>query len=452
MPAPRLRIVLVAVLALFLLGTVTVVAGGPVGDKWRTGQRVTVGADEVVDHDLYITGGDVTVDGRVTGDLVVFSGGVTINGTVEGDVVAGTGRFNLYGTVEGDARVGAGWMIIDGSIGEDLLAGSGQIDIRDNGSIGEDFVFGAGDVMISGTVEGSILGSASSYARTGTVGGSESVTIGEEFAPFPPGQPNEPSQPETPADQAARIAGDGARQWIAVMLFGGLAIWLVPGAARAAESGLRRRPLASVGMGIGVLVGYVIQFIAVILGMLLVAIAFGSLTLDALSATFVWGGILWLFVSTFLLIVAAAFFVDVVVGLAIGQLAARGWAQNRWQELALLAAGAAIIAVLTSLPGVGGVVKLVVVVLGLGAMTVAISEAWRRRFPPAAPAFAAAAVPGAPVMPPAEPPPAPPPPPAAAPEPAPAEPAPAPAPRTRTTRAKPTTDSTDSGEGSPGSS
>lgn len=366
------RLAALGALALIVAGVGAAAAGGDVEDKLRTGDVVTIEAGEVVAHDLYVTGGDVVVNGTVEGDLVVASSLVTINGSVLGDLVAGTGQLFVNGVVVGDARVGAGVITVRGTIGEDLLAGAGLIEVADGGEVGEDLIFGAGDVRVDGDVGGSVLGSASTYTNNGSVGGSENVTLD-------PG-----AEPSEPASEPARIAGDAIRQLLTVALFGAAGLWLVPRALRASESALRRRPLASVGIGIGVLVGYIIQFIAVILLMILVAVALGSITLDALAGVAIWAGIVDLMISTFALVVAASFVVDAVVGFALAQLVARGWAQSRWQELVLLVGGAAVIVALTSLPEVGGIVKVVVIVLGLGAMAVAAAEAWQRRHPPAA--------------------------------------------------------------------
>jgi hypothetical protein len=232
---------------------------------------------------------------------------------------------------------------------------------------------------MSGAVAGSVYGSATTYSsRNGSVVGSENVTLDTGF---------EPSEPAL--SEPVRIAADALRQLLTVVLFGAVALWLVPGALRASESALRRRPLASVGMGIGILVGYIIQVIAVILLMILVAVALGSVTLEGLAGIAIWAGIVDLMISTLALVVAASFVVDAVVGLALAQLVARGWAQSRWQELFLLVVGALIVVAATSLPEIGGIVKLCVIILGLGAMTVAAAEAWQRRHPPAAPSWGA---------------------------------------------------------------
>lgn len=381
MSSRRFQFALIGLLGLLILGAGVALAGGGANDKILTGETITIGADETVAHDLYVFGGTLLVDGTVEGDLVAAAGTVTINGTVDGDLVVGSGQVFLNGEVTGDVRAGVGEVTIGGIVGEDVLAGAGTIIVTDTGEVGEDLIFGAGDVRMDGTVVGDILGSASTYERNGTVGGSEDVTLEAGG-----GQP-EPSEPDDPV----RIAGEGLRQWVTVLFFGALGLLLVPGAVRASESALRRRPLASAGIGLGLLLGYLIQFIAVILLMILLAIAFGSVTLDALAGISIWLGILVMFVTTFALVVSASFLVDFVVGLALAQLVARGWATTRWREFALLAAGALVVVAATSIPVIGGIVKLVVIVVGMGAMGVAFGEWWSRRRPPATPPFTPAA-------------------------------------------------------------
>jgi hypothetical protein len=395
----RARLAVVGLVALLLLGAGAVVAGGDLNDKVRSGDDLSVGATETVDHDLYVFASQLVVDGTINGDLVVGAGVTTINGTVDGDVLAGTGRLFVYGEVTGDVRVGAGEVFVDGRVGEDLLVGSGTLTIGSRGEIGEDLIFASGSVAVAGDVEGSILGTASSYDRTGTVGGSEDVTIDTG------GQPGQPSRP--PPSEPVRIAGDMLRQFITVVFLGGLALLLVPGAVRGTESALRRRPLASIGLGIGVLVGYLIQFIAVILLMILAGIAFGSLTLDGLAGIAIWLGVIDLIVTTFAVVVACSYLVDAVVGLSLARLVAKDWARNRWMEFALLVAGVLVVVIVTNLPVIGFFAKLVVVIVGLGAMAVAFGEWWSRRRPPesppaawsAPPAPEAPAAPGAPAEP-----------------------------------------------------
>jgi len=84
---------------------------------------------------------------------------------------------------------------------------------------------------------------------------------------------------------------------------------------------------------------------------------------------------------------------DALVGVVLAGLVMRGENRSRWRELAVLAVGAAVVVLLSSLPVVGPWIKLVVIVLGLGAVLIA----WMR------PRRTDAAAPGGWVQPPATP-------------------------------------------------
>ena len=163
------------------------------------------------------------------------------------------------------------------------------------------------------------------------------------------------------------------------LLFGALALWLMPRGLRAADEVVRRRPLPALGSGVLALVGYTVLIVALLVVMVVLAIAFGLLTLGSLVAVDV---VTWLLATggiTLGIILAAAFIADGVVGLALGRLVLRNATVGRWQELAVLAAGAAVVVVVTSVPLIGPWVKLVVVLLGLGALAMVAWATWRGR-------------------------------------------------------------------------
>jgi cytoskeletal protein CcmA (bactofilin family) len=89
--------------ALILGGSVSVL--GLVGDDLRiAGGQVAVGGS--VGGELVAAGGDVSIlpDADIEGDLYVAGGEVTIDGTVRGDVFFTGGRLTLNGVVLGDVR------------------------------------------------------------------------------------------------------------------------------------------------------------------------------------------------------------------------------------------------------------------------------------------------------------------------------------------------------------
>jgi hypothetical protein len=227
---------------------------------------------------------------------------------------------------------------------------------------------------VAGDVAGSIEGSAGTYSRTGTVGGEEHVVI-NTFR-------DEQFQPQRDAGEQVV---DAIRHFVILLLIGALPLWLMPGWVRSAETALRERPLASVGAGLLTLVGYVVWVVAVVLLVILLAIIFGLAQLGALVAITIFAGILTLMVSTFLFVLGIAYLADIVVGFTIGRLFLSGRTLSRWQEVGMLAVGLAVVVIVTSLPIIGGIAKLVVIILGLGALAIAAWSGWRgRRTPPPA--------------------------------------------------------------------
>jgi len=85
------------------------------------------------------------------------------------------------------------------------------------------------------------------------------------------------------------------------------------------------------------------------------------------------GGIIAIVGASLAFAVVTGYVTDALVGVALASLVMRGENTTRWRELAVLAAGAAVVVILSSLPIVGPWIKLVVVVFGLGAILLA----WR---------------------------------------------------------------------------
>jgi hypothetical protein len=375
----RLRIVLamLALLVVGLLATPFVLAQeGPLAEKLRTGNVVTVAAGETVAHDLYAFGGTVTIAGNVTGDVVASGGQVTVSGSVTGDVVAAGGTVAISGKVDGDVRAAGGTVTIGGAVGEDALVAGGQVSIGQGSTVGGDVIVGAGRFVLDGAVTGSVVGEAGSYTRSGTIGGTEDVRIQQ-----PPAQ----AQPTA----TARLL-DAIRYVIAVVAFGILAWWLAPRLVLAAVAAVVGRPLPSLGWGIAALVGFV--------GLVIVLIILGALV-GAILAVLGFGGLVALDVFALLtalsglfigFAVVVGFLVDALVGFALARYVSgrRGVVGAATpdpgmtrvsQDLPTLVVGAAVIAILSSLPLVGGLVKLVVALVGLGALVLAYQERRRSR-------------------------------------------------------------------------
>jgi hypothetical protein len=351
-------------LLVFAAGSASATSG--LNGKLRYGDTVDVPASETVNSDLYVFAGRITINGIVHGDVVAFGGTVTVTGNVDGDVIAAGGTVAVSGTVGRAIRVAAGDVVLSGHVTNDVLSAGGRL--TSSGPIGGDLVFWAGQASVSGPVTGSIEGRATSYTRSGTVGGTESVTIQEVQAP------------SASTSFASNPIADALREFVAVVLFGALLLWILPGLLRGSEEVVRRRPVAAFVGGLAVIVGYLVAILALLVVMIVLAIAFGVISLGNLVAVDIALWLLGTIALTVGLILAGSYVVDGVVGLAIARrLAPRMATTSRWQELGLLAAGAVIVVIATSLPVVGPLVTLIVVLVGLGAIGSFLWAGWNQR-------------------------------------------------------------------------
>lgn len=357
-----LRRVLALLTALFLIAiTATLVLGVEtrlLDGKLRTGDVVTVPATETFDDNLYLLAGQVTVDGSVNGDLTAFGGLVQINGTVTGDLLVAGGRVLLVGTVDGDVRAAGGQVEITGSATGDVLVTGGQVTTFANSSIGGDMIVSGGQVTVDGDVDGSVVGNAGQYSSGGTIGGENNVTVREN-------------------EQTPSLVLGSTRQFLVIVVVGGLMLLFVPRVLRAADNTLRTNPVGSFLGGILSFVAYFGFVLVAALVSLILAVVFTIILLGPLAVLSILGGILAIGLVSYLFWLAVVFLADVVVALGLAHVVSRpGPNDSRWRELLLLVLGAAVVVLLTSIPIAGGLIKLLVVLFGLGALAYAW---WRSR-------------------------------------------------------------------------
>jgi len=233
---------------------------------------------------------------------------------------------------------------------------------------GEDLIAASGQLTIDGAVTGNVLARAGTYTKAGTIGGTEDVTITGRDETVQPGEPG-------PAPTVEQQAVDAIRHFLVVVLFGALMIWLMPRAYAAMKTTLRERPLPSAGWGVVAILGFIVFLIVVLIAMILLAIVFGLLGFSDLIGIDILGGTVAILGASLAFALVAGYVADALVGVVLAGLVIRGENASRVRELAVLAGGAAVVVLLSSLPVVGPWVKLVVILLGLGAAL----TTWMRR-------------------------------------------------------------------------
>jgi cytoskeletal protein CcmA (bactofilin family) len=148
-----------SVVALLLATTASAAQQDGPRRKFRSGDDLTIAANETVPHDLYVAANNLTIDGAIEGDLIVFAREVWLNGRVTGDVLGAASRVTIGGAVEGDVRVAGARVSVGGQgrIGKDLLTATRDLRLDQGSTVRGDLIFVAQTSNLLGTIEGGIL-------------------------------------------------------------------------------------------------------------------------------------------------------------------------------------------------------------------------------------------------------------------------------------------------------
>lgn len=336
--------VLAVILVLLVsLGTLPGVAAA----ETRAGGTIVVESGETV-NGLQVVGGTVIVRGTVDGNVEGLAGSIVVEegGTVTGNVQAATGTLTIDGRVDGNVQAAAGTARIGetGTVGGNFEVGSGHVTVA--GSVGGDAQIGADTLVIaeSGTIDGSLTYDAEEFVNSGQVAGT--VTLDESLgagwgALFDVGFP----------DWAGTLWGLAMN-----LVLGALLLTFVPRFTESVRSrATTPEDTVRTGLlGFVALVGVPIALVAVAITIVGIPFAIVGFLLYGLSlwVGFVYGGYI----------------------LGGGLLALVGGDANRW---AMLGVGLIALALVGLVPVLGGIVTFLTLVVGLGAVTVALVR-WRR--------------------------------------------------------------------------
>lgn len=391
----------------------------------RSGDKILIGADQVVQDDLYLFADEAVIDGTIQGDLIFFGRALTLNGTVEGDLMAAGQAIVINAIVRDDVRVGGAAMLVGerASIGDDLLFGGASLETKPGSKIGGDLALGAAQVLAAGEVAGSLMAGTGGLELRGTVGGDVKAYVDnpEEGGPpvgmylqqIPFAVPTVPAgltiasdariggqleytasqdlpipagvvagkitriTPQLPEQVKERTPAQKVGQWflallrrmITLVLIGLLLVWLLPAFVPNLSQKVRSQIWPSLGWGMVAYAVFFIILLVVVMVTVLLAMLLGLLTLDGLSTAVVFLGILALFSLILGFVLITSYLVLVVAGQLLGQevfhIFKPDLAENRIWPLVV---GVIAVSILVSLPFVGWLFKLLIVFFGLGAL------------------------------------------------------------------------------------
>jgi len=126
--------------------------------EMRHGRAVFIPASETIHNDLIVSGPSVRIDGTVEGDLIVFSRDLTVTGHVTGDVIAFAGQALIAGTVDGNVRLLSHSAILQASVAKNVTAITSSITVTPKANVGGGMIALAGEADLDGKIQRDLLG------------------------------------------------------------------------------------------------------------------------------------------------------------------------------------------------------------------------------------------------------------------------------------------------------
>jgi hypothetical protein len=349
--------------------------------------------------DLFILASSVRIDGSLEGDLFCFCHTLSVDGHVTGDVVAFANSVRIAGKVDGNVRSFNEHLSIEGNVTHNVLSFVAEFEntprsnvegsvtlfvgiMRVNGPIGRSLSAFVGDGNINAPIGGDvwIRGGQDQHERHRPLVVTSHADIKGSFRYRGPYRPE--ISPEARLSGAPQIEIVTPRPeylrsfsyWYNAMIWGMafvMGLLFISLAPRFVQDTSREVGRLGVPLGLGLVAFIVLPIAAVIACVTVVGLGLG------VSALF-----LWLFLIFFAQVFAAMWLGETMLGATSGT----------WPMAGRLALGLLIIRLGALIPFLGGWVRFLACVLGIGALALAT---YRRLQRPSIPP-AAAPVPAAP--------------------------------------------------------
>lgn len=373
----RLILGVLAAAAIALLIPVTALAA-----EVHSGDTVTIGPNQVVTDDLYVFGSNVIVEGTIQGDLIAAGSTVTIAGHVTGSVIAAGSTVSVGGPVDGSVRVAGNLVTLAAPVGGDALLAGSSVTLNGPAHVGRDALLAGAAMNLEAPVARNVTAAGNKLIIGSTVGGAVNANvtdlvlgdgalvsgpvsyISSHDASVAPTASVGGAMQRTPAPVTAnpwQVGGIDTlallRGFVGLAVLGLLLVFAFPRAAASASATLERQWPTSLGLGLVVLLGTPIIAVAIfVVGLLIGGWWIGLMLLGAYST----------------------------VGV-VGYLACAEWVGMTAMRMAKSAAnpiwavllGLLILALLSLIPVLGGLIVLAAVVFGVGAVALSAWQAYR---------------------------------------------------------------------------
>ncbi|GMQ84792.1 MAG: hypothetical protein BMS9Abin07_0357 [Acidimicrobiia bacterium] len=281
-----------------------------------TAEFFIVEEDNPIEEDVYVASTSGRVEGLIDGDLTIVTGDLTISGTITGSVIAltsGTVRVEADGVIGGSLRSVSPSVVIDGTVDGDMLVTGGGLSVGDTGSVGSDVIYFGGVFAMDGSVGRDVRGRMFTAGINGSVGRDldiavEFLSIGESAEVG--GDVLYRSANDASISSDAEIAGGvfvlpaqanffygllltlaNIIGFLAFIVAGLLAFWLFRSTGEAAVGAISSNPIKTLLLGLGIVLAGPVA--VVLLAATLVGLPLAALVLFTMLLSLIFGPIPW---------------------------------------------------------------------------------------------------------------------------------------------------------------
>lgn len=157
---------LIAVVAVFVFGGVALAANG----TFESGNNVTIGASQTVDHSLFAAGNTVTINGTINGDVYCAGKSIFISGVVNGDVFCAGQELRVSGKVTGSVRAAGQNVSVAGTTGHAISLAGQSVSVEPDAKVGGDATLAGSSILIAGDLARDAYAAGASVTISGAVG------------------------------------------------------------------------------------------------------------------------------------------------------------------------------------------------------------------------------------------------------------------------------------------
>jgi cytoskeletal protein CcmA (bactofilin family) len=139
---------------------------------------VLVRAEETVDDSVVASGDTVVIEGTITGDLIAAGRRIVVRGIVKGDLLTVSQRVEVEGSVEGNLFSAAETVVLRGPVVRNAYAFAQELHVERSGRVEGDLTGFAAEVAVDGRVGRDLMAFAGATRLRGEVARKADVRTG----------------------------------------------------------------------------------------------------------------------------------------------------------------------------------------------------------------------------------------------------------------------------------